>query len=68
MSIPAAALALAVISSMSAGGNLPRKKPSLRRYSTFCGPPYPTSRQHRRAMQRASSAALARIAATKDVP
>ncbi|MAG25051.1 hypothetical protein CMI47_05665 [Candidatus Pacearchaeota archaeon] len=42
--------------------NLPRKKPKPRRYRSPLGPPYPTTRQQRRAMMRASKAALARLA------
>jgi len=37
--------------------NMPRKKPKPRRYRSPLGPPYPTTRQQRRAMMRASKAA-----------
>lgn len=46
------ALALAVMSN-----GVPRKKPRLRKYSEPLGPPKPMSRQHLRAMKRASEKA-----------
>ena len=45
--------------------DLPRKKPKPRRYRSPLGPPYPTTRQQRRAMMRASKAALARLACSE---
>ncbi len=45
--------------------NMPRKKPKPRRYRAALGPPYPTTRQQRRAMMRASKAALARLASSE---
>lgn len=41
---------LAVLAAMTGGAR--DTKPRLRRYSQFCGPPHPKSRQHRRALER----------------
>ena len=41
-------------------GDLPRKKRKLRLYTSFCGPPYPASRQHLRAMLREAAKPLPR--------
>lgn len=50
---------LAALAVMARG--MPRKKPSPRRYSSFCGPPYPNTRQQRRALERKSTSALASL-------
>ena len=43
---------LAVLSAMSSGSVASVRKP--RRYREFCGPPFPATRQQRRAMLRAA--------------
>ena len=70
----AALAALASLSAMSGpveriyhvdrGDRLPRKKPRPRSYSKPCGPPYPETRQQRRAMMREREKALSAIART----
>ena len=53
---------IAMLSALSGGGM--RKEPRLRRYSQFCGPPYPASRQQLRQMRRQAAKAVTRLAAT----
>ena len=43
--------ALALLAAMSEG-SIPRKAPRLRQYDKPIGPPFPASRQMRRAMER----------------
>lgn len=52
---------LAVLSAMS-GGSLPRKSTRCT-YRSFCGPPWPTTRQQRRQLERMSAKAGRRLAA-----
>ena len=60
---------LAALAAMSAAGtatvesrpdsptDTPRRKPRMRKYAAPIGPPQPMSRQHRRALERASAKA-----------
>lgn len=57
---------LAVLAAMS--GAARDIKPRPRRYSQFCGPPHPKSRQQRRALERAASAAIRKATQSKDTP
>ena len=55
---------LAVLAAMSSAGT--KVKRPMRRYREPLGPPYPETRQQRRAMMRARDKALAAIAQTQD--
>lgn len=49
---------LAMLCAMG-GGEIIRSAPRPVRYREFCGPPFPKSRQHRRAMMRQAAKAIA---------
>lgn len=49
---------LAILCAMG-GGEVVRPEPQPVRYREFCGPPFPKSRQHRRAMMRQAAKAIA---------
>lgn len=52
-------MALCGFAMLSALAGGPPPKPRPRRYSSFCGPIYPTTRQQRRAMERIAGKRIA---------
>lgn len=60
-SLVGALCGLAAIGAMSEGRIAYKPRPL--RYSRFCGPPHPTTRQQLRALQRAAKSAVAKIKA-----
>ena len=56
---------LPILMALAATANMPRKKPRLRRYARSCGPPYPETRQQRRAMMREREKVLSAIAKSR---